>query len=103
MTPPYVTGLLSVYRVKILVAGPFERRHIPESHGRNLSFCVMLTYKRSCADLLFELRSLLIVPFVGSGLQKKYALTHALTRTVMNVGMQSIAAGNGSSMPFVPL
>ena len=63
-----------------------------------------------------------IVPFVGSGLQKKYALTHALTRflrvaynqivregycafvgTVMNVGMQSIAAGNGSSMPFVPL
>ena len=82
----------------------------------------MLTYKKSCADLLFELRSLLIVPFVGSGLQKKYALTHALTRflrvaynqivregycafvgTVMNVGMQSIAAGNGSSMPFVPL
>jgi hypothetical protein len=63
----------------------------------------MLTYKRSCADLLFELRSLLIVPFVGSGLQKKYALTRVLTRTVMNVGTQSIGAGNGSSMPFVPL
>jgi hypothetical protein len=63
----------------------------------------MLTYKRSCVDLLSELHLLLIVPFVESGLQKKYALTRVLTRTVMNVGTQSIVAGNGSSMPFVPL